>query len=117
MTYSNITGKIETTQEVTGSVKTTLPFGSFPEPIPVPVPGPPGPEGPEGPQGPPGSGVEEMTAELNAVKAELAANKSDLDRTNLYVDALFKLNRGQTWDTIESENESYSVDVPSGAKH
>lgn len=45
------------------------------------------------------------------------ANQSDLDRTNDYLDALFKLNRGQTWDTQEAESNAYAVDVPSGTHY
>lgn len=45
------------------------------------------------------------------------ADKSDLAKTNLYLDALYKLNRGQTYDVLEQESEAYSVDVPSGAKY
>ena len=45
------------------------------------------------------------------------ADKSELAKTNLYLDALYKLNKGQTYDVLEQESEAYSVDVPSGAKY
>lgn len=45
------------------------------------------------------------------------ANKSELTKTNLSIDALYKLNKGQTYDVLEQEREAYSVDVPSGAKY
>ena len=70
--------------------------------------------------------TEQIQADVNKLKSDLTglqtvvdskADKTELAKTNLYLDALFKLNRGQTWDTIESENESYSVDVPGGSKY
>ena len=67
--------------------------------------------------------VAEFDARTEQIQTDISnlkitkANKTDLDKTNLYLDALFKLNKGQTWDTIESENESYSVDVPSGSRY
>ena len=45
------------------------------------------------------------------------ADASELAKTNLYLDALYKLNKGQTYDVLEQESEAYSVDVPSGAKY
>ena len=70
--------------------------------------------------------TEQIQADISELKSDLTglqtvvdskADKSDLAKTNLYLDALFKLNKGQTWDTIESESEAYSVDVPSGSHY
>ena len=67
--------------------------------------------------------VAEFDARTEQIQTDISnlkitkANKTDLDKTNLYLDALFKLNKGQTWDTIESESEAYSVDVPSGSHY
>lgn len=59
---------------------------------------------------------ESIQANINHLEIN-KADKSELDKTNLSLDALWKLNRGQTWDTLEAESEAYSVDVPSGAKY
>lgn len=63
--------------------------------------------------------INSLKSDLINVKADVStkASQTDLDRTNLYLDALFKLNKGQTWDTIEAERNAYAVDVPSGAKY
>lgn len=70
--------------------------------------------------------TEQIQTDISGLKSDLTglqtvvdskADKSDLAKTNLYLDALFKLNKGQTWDTIESESEAYSVDVPSGSHY
>lgn len=59
---------------------------------------------------------ESIQANINHLEIN-KADKSELDKTNLSLDALWKMNRGQTWDAIEVESEAYSVDVPSGAKY
>ena len=70
--------------------------------------------------------ITDYTTEINSLKSDLTglqtvvdskADKSEFAKTNLYLDALYKLNKGQTWDTIESESEAYSVDVPSGSRY
>ena len=67
-----------------------------------------------------------VRAQVNQLKQDLTglqtvvdskADKTDLAKTNLYLDALYKLNKGQTYDVLEQESEAYSVDVPSGAKY
>ena len=63
--------------------------------------------------------TEQIQTDVSELKSDLTtkANQSELDRTNLSLDALWKMNRGQTWDTLESESEAYSVDVPSGSHY
>ena len=68
----------------------------------------------------------DVVADVNQLKQDLTglqtvvdskADKTELAKTNLYLDALYKLNKGQTYDVLEQESEAYSVDVPSGAKY
>ena len=61
--------------------------------------------------------TEQIQTNINKLKSDISANKSELDRTNSYLDALFKLNKGQTYDVLEQESEAYSVDVPSGSHY
>ena len=70
--------------------------------------------------------TEQIQADISELKSDLTglqtvvdskADASDLVKTNLYLDALYKLNIGQTYDVLEQESEAYSVDVPSGAKY
>ena len=63
--------------------------------------------------------IGELKSDLTGLQTvvDSKADKTELAKTNLYLDALFKLNKGQTWDTIESESEAYSVDVPSGSHY
>lgn len=72
------------------------------------------------------SHTEQIQSDVNKLKSDLTglqtvvdskADKTELVKTNLYLDALFKLNKGQTYDVLEQESEAYSVDVPSGAKY
>lgn len=72
--------------------------------------------------------AETKTAEFDA---NAAALQTDVDRLRRECDtlaaenrkqknrisALMKLNKGQTYDVLEQENEAYSVDVPSGARY
>lgn len=60
--------------------------------------------------------INKLTSDLTNVNNN-KADKADLAKTNLYLDALYKLNKGQTYDVLEQESEAYSVDVPSGAKY
>ena len=73
-----------------------------------------------------GDAIIELKNETSGLKGDLTglqtvvdskADASDLVKTNLYLDALFKLNRGQTYDVLEQESKAYSVDVPSGSKY
>lgn len=59
---------------------------------------------------------ESIQANINHLEIN-KADKSELDKTNLSLDALWKLNKGQTYDVLEQESEAYSVDVPSGVKY
>ena len=67
--------------------------------------------------------AEILEPEVNQIKSDLInvnntkVDKSELAKTNLYLDALHKLNVGQTYDVLEQESEAFSVDVPSGAKY
>lgn len=63
--------------------------------------------------------VGELKRDLTGLQTvvDSKADASDLVKTNLYLDALFKLNRGQTYDVLEQESKAYSVDVPSGSKY
>ena len=70
--------------------------------------------------------TEQIQTDISGLKSDLTglqtvvdskADKTELAKTNLYLDALFKLNRGQTYDVLEQESEAYSVDVPSGSKY
>ena len=61
--------------------------------------------------------TEQIQADISSLKSDVSANKSELDRTNSYLDALYKLNKGQTYDVLEQESEAYAVDVPSGSHY
>lgn len=67
--------------------------------------------------------TEQIQTDISELKSDLTnvnntkADKSELAKTNLYLDALYKLNKGQTYDVLEQESEAYSVDVPSGSKY
>lgn len=61
--------------------------------------------------------TEQIQTDISSLKSDVSANKSELAKTNLYLDALYKLNKGQTYDVLEQESEAYSVDVPSGSKY
>lgn len=70
--------------------------------------------------------TEQIQADVSKLKGDLTglqtvvdskADASDLAKTSLCLDALYKLNKGQTYDVLEQESEAYSVDVPSGAKY
>ena len=67
--------------------------------------------------------VAEFDARTEQIQTDISnlkitkANKTDLDKTNLYLDALYKLNKGQAYDVLQQESESYSVDVPSGSHY
>lgn len=67
-------------------------------------------QGPPGPQGPPGSDAAVTAENITAALGYTPASKYALD-------ALFKLNKGQTYDVLEQESEAYSVDVPSGSHY
>lgn len=54
--------------------------------------------------------VDRLRGECDQLAAE---NRKQENR----IDALIKLNKGQTYDVLEQESEAYSVDVPSGAKY
>lgn len=54
--------------------------------------------------------VDRLRGECDTLAAE---NRKQENR----IDALIKLNKGQTYDVIEQGSEAYSVDVPSGAKY
>lgn len=54
--------------------------------------------------------VDRLRGECDNLAAE---NRKQENR----IDALMKLNKGQTYDVLEQESEAYSVDVPSGAKY
>ena len=61
-------------------------------------------------------GVSQLKEDLINVN-NTKADKTDLAKTNLSLDALWKMNKGQTYDVLEQESKAYSVDVPSGAKY
>lgn len=72
------------------------------------------------------SRTEQIQTDISGLKSDLTglqtvvdtkADKTDLAKTNLYLDALYKLNKGQTYDVLQQESEAYSVDVPNGAKY
>lgn len=63
------------------------------------------------------SHTEQIRTDISGLKSDVSANQSELAKTNLSLDALWKMNRGQTYDVLEQESEAYSVDVPSGAKY
>lgn len=54
--------------------------------------------------------VDRLRGECDTLAAE---NRKQENR----IDALIKLNKGQTYDVLEQESEAYSVDVPSGSKY
>lgn len=54
--------------------------------------------------------VDRLRGECDNLAAE---NRKQENR----IDALIKLNKGQTYDVLEQESEAYSVDVPSGSKY
>lgn len=63
--------------------------------------------------------ISELKGDLAGLQTvvDSKADKTDLAKTNICLDALYKLNKGQTYDVLEQESEAYSVDVPSGAKY
>ena len=61
--------------------------------------------------------TEQIQTDISSLKSDVSANQSELGRTNSYLDALFKLNKGQTYDVLKQESEAYSVDVPSGSHY
>lgn len=63
--------------------------------------------------------VTDLKSDLTGLQTvvDTKADKTELAKTNLYLDALYKLNKGQTYDVLEQESELYSVNVPSGAKY
>ena len=72
------------------------------------------------------SHTEQLQTDISELKNDLTglqtvvdskADKTELAKTNLYLDALYKLNKGQTYDVLEQESEAYSVDVPSGSRY
>lgn len=72
------------------------------------------------------SHTEQIQTDISELKSDLTglqtvvdskADKTELAKTNLYLDALYKLNKGQTYDVLEQESEAYSVDVPSGSRY
>lgn len=54
--------------------------------------------------------VDRLRGECDNLAAE---NRKQENR----IDALIKLNKGQTYDVLEQESEAYSVDVPSGSRY
>ena len=69
---------------------------------------------------------DDVVADVNQLKQDLTglqavvdskADKTELAKTNLYLDALYKLNKGQTYDVLQQESEAYSVDVLSGSHY
>lgn len=54
--------------------------------------------------------VDRLRGECDNLAAE---NRKQENR----IDALIKLNKGQTYDVLQQESEAYSVDVPSGSKY
>ena len=70
--------------------------------------------------------TEQIQTDISGLKSDLTglqtvvdskADKTDLAKTNLYLDTLYKLNKGQTYDVLEQESNAYAVDVPSGSKY
>lgn len=64
------------------------------------------------------SEVNEIREDVSRVSESLnqKADKSELDETSAKLDALWKLNQGQTYDFYEDTNDAYEVAIPSGAK-
>lgn len=58
-----------------------------------------------------------LQTEVDRLRGECDQLAEENRKQENRIDALIKLNKGQTYDVLEQESEAYSVDVPSGAKY
>ncbi len=59
----------------------------------------------------------ELQTEVNNLKAEGTTLRAEAGKQERRIDALMKLNKGQTYDILPEEGETVSRTVPSGAKY
>lgn len=58
-----------------------------------------------------------LQTEVDRLRGECDQLAEENRKQENRIDALMKLNKGQTYDVLEQDSEAYSVDVPSGSKY
>lgn len=86
--------------------------------------GPQGPRGPQGEQGIQGAqgpagpkGEDADPYDDTEIRQEISRVNDSITELDNSLDALWKFNKGQTYDVIESTSEDYSKQIPSGSKY